>query len=119
MLSDISLDLQDLGYLKEYKVLYDMSYKINLQNIDFIRPFLEVLDRDDDLSHYYRYLMSPEWGEASGNYRFRFIIIKCDSDFVFVPLKVVDAPSRPRYFYVSGDIISLDETVVIYDIGRL
>jgi len=47
----------------------------------------------------------PEYGESSGNYRYRFIIIKIDEDFVFTNLKVIDPRNgSDRYFHIYHPI---------------
>ena len=47
----------------------------------------------------------PEYGESSGNYRYRFLIIRVDDDYVFTNLKVIDPRNgADRYFHIYHPI---------------
>lgn len=94
---------------KSYRWLLDNTQRINLENRDILEEFYHKGISKPELM--YDYNCSCIWGEASGNYRFRFIIVSIGDDYVLVPFKVVDPMGKKNknYFTISYPPISYDE----------
>lgn len=101
---------------KTYDFLKENTLKISIDYQDIIYYFNNKAFRE--LNKTRGYFMSPEWGTASKNFRFRFILIKIDDDYVYVPFKL----NTPLYqskesssFYISGDLISYNDNQASLD----
>ena len=103
----MSITLEDLvsNKNKSYRFLMDNSYHIETQYKDILYHFLgKVIEGHPSCMG--DYTICPEWGEASEDFRMRFIIVKSDRDYSLVILKVV-TPFTENYFRIDYPIISL------------
>ena len=89
---------------KSFKWLYDNSQRVGMLFRDSIEEFYQnYIDSPDKM---YRYVINPEWAEASKNMRMRFTVLEIDSDYVLIPLKMIDPIGHDRYFSLSMEPIS-------------
>lgn len=94
---------------KTYKYLFNNSIHIEMAYKDVLSEFYsKVMENNPECMGDYNIL--PEYGEASKNYRFRFMIFKVEDDYVLVLYKIVDprTASIKNYFTVSYPPISLN-----------
>ncbi|WP_304393122.1 hypothetical protein [uncultured Clostridium sp.] len=89
---------------KSYDFLLKNSFPINIEVKDIIDMFLNKIITLNTMPNY---IVSPEWGEAANNYRIRFVIITHNSDFIFVPIKLI-AMMKVKYATISHEPISLN-----------
>lgn len=90
---------------KSYRWLVDNSTKINLSSKSTVDKFYKIYMTDD--TKMYRYIINPEFGQVSSNFRMRYLLISVDNDFVFVPLKIIDLMGRGEsYITISMEPIS-------------
>lgn len=89
---------------KTFDTIMELSDKINMNSKDLLEEFFKKSITSPEKM--YQYVLNPEWGEASGNYRMRYMVVSIDSDFVLVPLKVMDPMGKGRYFSISMELIS-------------
>lgn len=112
LIDELSISLEDKSNDFSFKWLFDNTLRISMEYWSVIE---DLYDRYIDLPEkMYRYVLSPEWGEASKNFRMRFLIVKIESDYTFVPFKIVDPIGHDRYFSISMEPISyggIDENV--------
>ena len=114
----ISLDAFVSNSDKSYKYLFDNSIHIQLDVKDVLEAFYKkaMWDYPEKMGDYN---ICPEYGEASRNYRFRFIVLKTDDDYVLVTFKIVDprTVTIKNYFTVSYPPISYNgkSTEKVYD----
>jgi hypothetical protein len=83
-----------------------MSIHIDMKVKDVLEAFFyKVMQSPDKMGDYN---ICPEYGESSGNYRFRFVIIKVDGDYVLATFKILDPRTSkiPNYFIISYPLIS-------------
>ncbi len=93
---------------KSYKYIFDMSTHIDMDSVDILKEFFKrVMTSPDKMC-----ISSVDcaYGEASRNYRFRYMIFKTEDDYVLVPLKVIDPRSAEikNYYTISYPPISLN-----------
>lgn len=100
---EISLDtyavtLDSLDKTKPFKEFMDTyTYHILMQHKPIWNKFYQGFLRSDNMPYVDTY---PEYSESSNNYRYRFMIIKIDNDYVFVQIKIVDLMNGTRYFHI-------------------
>lgn len=92
-----------------YDTLMQNSNKINMSSKEILETFYcKYITVPEKM---YQYTLNPEWGEASSNYRMRFMVVIVDNDYVFVPLKVMDPMGKDRYFSISMELVSYNDSV--------
>lgn len=92
-----------------YDTLMLNSEKINMSSKEILEMFYSKYITSPDKM--YQYVLNPEWGEASGNYRMRFLIIILEDDYILVPLKVMDPMGKERYFSISMELVSYNSSM--------
>ena len=101
----ISLDAFINNPDKSYKYLFDNSIHIDMESVDIFNAFFSRIITPDKMC-----ISSVDcvYGEASRNYRFRYIILKVGEDYVLVPFKIVDPRTSTikNYFSISYPPIS-------------
>ena len=90
---------------KSYKFLLNNSYHIETQYKDVLFYFLGK-EIEENPSNMGDYTICPEWGDASSDFRMRFIIVKSDNDYSLVVLKVV-TPFTENYLRIDYPIVSI------------
>lgn len=93
---------------KSYRYLFDNSYHIDMKFFDVLNEFM--CKRITDPSKMIISHSDCVYGEASRNYRFRFIILKSNDDYVLVTFKIVDprTASIKNYFSITNLPISYE-----------
>lgn len=87
---------------KSYDFLLKHTFKIDIEAKQVIDLFLK---KTISLETMPNYIVSPEWGEAAGNYRFRFIVVSYNQDYIFIPIKLV-AFMNTKYPTIAHEPIS-------------
>lgn len=90
---------------KSYEFLFQNSFKIDMETKTILELFYNKVITEKTM---YQYVLNPEWGSASGNFRMRFIIISYNDDYILVPFKVI-AMMKVKYFSISMDPVSLND----------
>ena len=109
-LQEIAIDIEDLKSSdKSYKWLVNNSQRIKTPVRDIIDDFYKKYITSPEKMC--RYVVNPEWSEASNNVRFRFVIIKVEDDYVLVPLKIISPVRQDRYFSLSTEPISSNNSI--------
>ena len=86
-----------------FKEFLDNTIHLETQYYDVINPFYKRAWISPDKLTYLDTF--PEYGESSGNYRYRFLIININNDFVFINMKVIDPRNgADRYFHIYRPI---------------
>jgi hypothetical protein len=94
---------------KSYRWLFENSTHIDMKVYDILNDFFvrnEVAPDNMCLCN-----LDCVYGEASRNYRFRFIIVGVNDDYVLVPFKIVDPRSAKieNYFTISYHPLSYNK----------
>ena len=100
-----SLSLEESFIQDRYKSFTDIlnnTYKLETKYKDIINEFYKVRLTSPEKVTYVD--THPEYMESSGNYRYRFFIIKVENDYVFTNFKVVDPHGQERYFHIYNPI---------------
>ena len=85
--------------------LKDVSHKINLAAKPIFDQFFDANDvQPSEMPQYY---CSPFWGDATGNFKWRFMIVGCGDDYFLVFLRLVGIMYHQQYFSVSYNVLSL------------
>lgn len=85
----ISVSIHDLHKGLSYKEFFSMTVFNNLKYADMVHEYLDMFQVSPERVVSYESI--PEFGDSSGNFRFRFLIVKTDdNDLVFCLFKVVD-----------------------------
>lgn len=92
----LSTDIKEVEGYTEYKELFNSSYRIGLEHLDMINTFYEGCG----VEGIYRCMHHPCFNECTKNFRIRFMILKVDEDYVYVPLKITDNFMQ-KHTYVS------------------
>lgn len=89
---------------KSYEFLFKNSTKIDMKSKPILEMFYKKIITETTM---YQYVLNPEWGEASGNFRMKFIIVNYNNDYILVPFKVISMITN-RYFSISMEPVSLN-----------
>ena len=105
MIQEIAVSYSDIENSdKSYKWLWDNTQRVGISFRNLVEEFYKkYIDSPDKM---YRYVINPEWAEASKNMRMRFIVISIKDDYILVPMKMIDPIGYDRYFSLSMEPIS-------------
>lgn len=85
----VSVSIHDLHNGLSYKEFFGMTVFNNLRYSDMVHEYLNIFQTSPE--RVVSYESMPEFGDSSGNFRFRFLIVRTDdNDLVFCLFKVVD-----------------------------
>lgn len=119
-LDTFAVSLDSLEANKSFKEFMDSyTYHILMEHKTLLDKFYVDL-QPENMPYVDTY---PEYSESSGNYRYRFMLIKFDNDYVLVHLKVVDLMNGTRYFHIYHPISlnhdSVNEIATLKGLGAI
>lgn len=104
----LSVDVEDLKG-KTYEQIYEMTVKLDTKYFDVIMSFYKVGYKSPKDVMWVD--TNPEFCETMGNFRYRFMIVRYNDDYVFVNIKASTKRSASQVnCYIVSRVISYNDS---------